>query len=183
MKIMEANKKVESSVYSKNDNCSKYPPKSTNSKIPKGLIINEVDDEEINVQSKKSQTIYGEIVSQLSNQPSETKLYYNNLTQENTNVNNNNENKCVPLIIILSLISVISIIIIIILLVLGFRKKDCKNGYFHPNDDQSNCYNCKIQNCKTCSGSINNQICNSCMENYDEKLENGIIFSCLISNL
>ena len=56
----------------------------------------------------------------------------------------------------------------------------CNDGYYLPSnaDDKKICTKCSVTNCKTCSGSLTNQICNSCSSGYFENYENGNIISC-----
>ena len=57
----------------------------------------------------------------------------------------------------------------------------CNEGYYIPDDIISyNCVKCSIDNCKKCSGKLNNDICLECKNNFiTKKDENKIIESCL----
>ena len=59
---------------------------------------------------------------------------------------------------------------------------DCNIGYFIPSDDKSKnpqCIKCKTENCDSCYGTKNNNICSECNSYYESKKENGIIISCI----
>ena len=44
----------------------------------------------------------------------------------------------------------------------------CNNGYYLPTDDtiKEKCQKCSVENCKSCSGTRANNICNTCIDNY-----------------
>ena len=56
----------------------------------------------------------------------------------------------------------------------------CKTGYFIPDDsnDKLLCEKCSLNNCQTCQGNKNNDICTLCENNYEPELENNIIKFC-----
>ena len=113
--------------------------------------------------------------------------YPNNFnTQSTKSIPNFNQGqgekpKSIIAIIILTIILILSISFNIILLILNNKKPKCKSGYFLPNDDKKTCYKCEIPNCETCKGTTNNQICISCINNYQpEYINNNIIAKCFI---
>ena len=78
--------------------------------------------------------------------------------------------------LILKILSVVVVLIILIalavilikLFVLDSSKKECSDGFFHPEDEEgkSSCYPCKLSNCKNCKGKIRSNTCTECLDNY-----------------
>jgi len=60
----------------------------------------------------------------------------------------------------------------------------CKSGYYIPdnNENKSNCEKCSLENCQSCHGVKNSDICSLCESNYEPELENGIIKLCKSKN-
>ena len=56
----------------------------------------------------------------------------------------------------------------------------CNDGYYLPSDAdiRIKCQKCSVDNCQTCSGTIDEDYCNSCYSGYFENYEDGIIKSC-----
>ena len=60
----------------------------------------------------------------------------------------------------------------------------CKDGYYIPTNDELKlgCKSCSLNNCKTCHGTKNEDICEVCEEGYEPEIENGKIKKCKINN-
>lgn len=88
------------------------------------------------------------------------------------------------LIIILIIIIIVLFLSVIILLVKVYssNKEDtkCKEGFFNPSDHELMCYQCAVPHCKECTGEINNNNCNSCIEGFiPEFNDKNKIINCL----
>lgn len=61
--------------------------------------------------------------------------------------------------------------ILIKIFVFNKKAEDCKDGFFHPegDDSKSSCYQCSLFNCKVCKGKINNDICTQWKDKYSPK--------------
>lgn len=59
---------------------------------------------------------------------------------------------------------------------------NCNSGYYVPDDDENKleCRPCSLENCKSCHGTKDSNICDTCKDNYESILENGVIKSCEI---
>ena len=74
------------------------------------------------------------------------------------------------IIIIISVsISIIVVSLAIFLIYYFVNEKDnkdnkiiCDPGYYLPEDDESKCLKCSLENCKICSGTTNKSICSEC---------------------
>ena len=87
----------------------------------------------------------------------------------------NSEEKKIPtktkLLLALIILFLLSCLIISAVIFIYLRKvKNEKNanpkpGYFLPLDDNNNYYKCSLSNCKECQGTINNNVCSSCLDN------------------
>ena len=60
----------------------------------------------------------------------------------------------------------------------------CKSGYYVPDnsENKSICEKCSLENCQSCHGNKNSDICDLCENNYESELENGIIKQCKKNN-
>ena len=60
----------------------------------------------------------------------------------------------------------------------------CKSGYYVPDnsENKSICEKCLLENCQSCHGIKNLDICDLCENNYEPELENGIIKLCKSRN-
>ena len=58
------------------------------------------------------------------------------------------------------------------------EKIECDPGYYLPSDNERECKKCSITNCNICSGTTNKDIYNSCLINFFENINKGIIISC-----
>ena len=60
----------------------------------------------------------------------------------------------------------------------------CKSGYYVPDDSEnkSNCEKCSLENCQSCHGIKNSDICDLCENNYESEIENGTIILCKSKN-
>ena len=56
----------------------------------------------------------------------------------------------------------------------------CNQGYYLPTDAKIKtvCKKCTFEHCKTCSGTLNKEICDSCLSGYFSKYVDDIIISC-----
>ena len=56
----------------------------------------------------------------------------------------------------------------------------CSEGYFLFTDhlNNSSCYKCSIDKCKTCVGDIDKNTCLICINSYNPKYNNNTIISC-----
>ena len=91
------------------------------------------------------------------------------------------EEKTIPikkLILFVSVgVALVSAIIAISIIVTRIpKKKDpneqgylVNNGYFYPSDDPNNLHKCSLPNCKECTGTISDNKCTKCFDNYTAK--------------
>lgn len=86
---------------------------------------------------------------------------------------------------IFCILGVLILIIILIIVIIVVSKKDdekeinCEEGYFLPNDSNGkNCEKCLLNNCRKCSGSLNENIYEECKSNFFSIKENEAIKSC-----
>ena len=85
------------------------------------------------------------------------------------------------LIIAFLLLCLIVSVVIFIFLRNVKKDKDTnpKLGYFLPSDDKNNYYKCSLPNCKECQGTINDNVCLTCMDNSIPVFgDNNSIISC-----
>ena len=56
----------------------------------------------------------------------------------------------------------------------------CNQGFYLPSDstDKKVCKKCSLINCETCSGTIDNQNCDTCISGYFTNINDGKIISC-----
>jgi len=54
----------------------------------------------------------------------------------------------------------------------------CENGFFLPEDDQSKCIKCSIEQCMECTGNKLNNTCNKCNPGLNPIYEENKIISC-----
>ena len=69
-------------------------------------------------------------------------------------------------------------IILVIILILVIINSGCGSGYYIPEDDQSSCLKCSVDNCDECSGTKESNICSSCKSKFFPNYENNILKSC-----
>ena len=81
------------------------------------------------------------------------------------------------LIIIISVI-ILNIILLIVLILVLVNKVECESGYYLPEDDESNCQKCSVDNCDKCSGTKESNICSSCISKFFPIYEDNILKSC-----
>ena len=103
---------------------------------------------------------------------------YKSIGEGTTNETEPKKKICSRKIIIISVSISIVVISLIILLVYFYVIKPnqeeeeekeiiCDQGYFIPDDDESKtCFKCSLENCRTCSGSKNNNKCTQCVSGY-----------------
>ena len=80
------------------------------------------------------------------------------------------------LIIIISVITLSIILLIVLILVLVFD--GCGSGYYLPEDDNSICQKCSIDNCDKCSGTKDSNICSSYLSKFIPIYEDDILKRC-----
>ena len=98
----------------------------------------------------------------------------------------NKKNYKTIIVKILKILAVIAIlitiaVILIYIFVLNKKTEDCKDGFYHPDDEdgKSSCYQCTLFNCKICKGKINNDICTQCKDEYNPQYnEKNEIIKC-----
>ena len=104
---------------------------------------------------------------------SDTNRYQNKdvIYQQDDKNKKNYKTILVKILKILAVIAVLIIIAAILIYIFVLKKKaeDCKDGFFHPEDEdsKSSCYQCTLFNCKICKGKINNDICTQCKDEYN----------------
>ena len=103
---------------------------------------------------------------------------YKSLGEGTANETESKKKICSKKIIIISVSISIVVISLTILLVYFYVIKPnqeeqeekeiiCDQGYFIPDDDESKtCFKCSLENCRTCSGSKNNNRCTQCVSGY-----------------
>ena len=118
--------------------------------------------------------------------PSDNKLIDNEIYNESFTKNNIPEIKC---FLFLFLIPITSIAIFVGLFFIKIRIKAsdiytnkiiCEDGLFIPEDDQTKCIECSMENCSKCFGSRLNNNCIKCNSGLNPIYENNKIISCSI---
>ena len=130
--------------------------------------------------------------------PGSKEYNFNNkkVLENSGSLSNCNTKKKINYIIIITIFSLF-LISITIFLILYFKlektnkysnKEDkeeinefiCSEGYFLFTDhlNNSSCYKCSIDKCKTCVGDIDKNTCLICINSYNPKYNNNTIISC-----
>jgi len=92
--------------------------------------------------------------------------------------NEKKESKKLNLKLILIISGVILSIILIIIIILVIINSRCGSGYYVPEDDQSVCLKCSVDNCDECSGTKESNICSSCKSKFFPVYEIDVLKSC-----
>ena len=129
------------------------------------------------------------------NESSNSKRNINSIIKNN-NFNdklNIKKNKIINYLYLILIIIIIIILIILLYLYLSKIKKNksninskndlnCEDGLFIPEDDQTKCIKCSIENCSKCTGSKLDNNCIKCNPGLNPIYENNKIISCSICN-